>query len=156
MSESSRRLGWREWIGLPDLGLSRIKAKVDTGARTSCLHAFDLATFCRDGTEWVRFSVHPKQRDTEKVVQCEALLVDRRQVSDSGGHREERVVIRTQLQLGDWHEEELGDWHEEVEMTLTSRDSMRFRVLLGRSAIATGGFCVDPAISYQLGKKRRP
>lgn len=148
MNESIRRLGWREWVGLPDLALSRIKAKVDTGARTSCLHAFALASFQRDGSEWVRFSVHPKQGDMERVVACEAPVIDRRQVTDSGGHTEERIVIRTSLQL--------GDWQEEIEMTLTSRDGMRFRVLLGRTAIAHAGCCVDPAVSYQLGKKRRP
>ncbi len=126
---------------LPELGLPLMKAKVDTGARTSCLHAFDLETFKRDSADWVRFSVHPIQENTEEVVECEAPIADRRPVRDSGGHTEERIVIKTCMTI--------GDWRDEIEMTLTSRDDMRFRILLGRTAIVSGNFIINPALSYE-------
>lgn len=132
---------------LPDLGLPMIKAKVDTGARTSCLHAFALETSERDGADWVRFSVHPIQQNTDEVVECEAPIADRRLVRDSGGHAEERIVIRTSISI--------GDWKDEIEMTLTSRDDMRFRILLGRTAIVAGEFIINPALSYAQGDQRK-
>lgn len=137
-------LGWREWVELPDLGLSHIKAKVDTGARSSCLHAFELELFQRDGADWVRFKVHPEQGNEQKVVECEAKILDRRSVRDSGGHSEERVVILTTLQV--------GEWADKIEMTLTSRDNMRFRMLMGRTSISKAGFVVDPSHSYVQSK----
>lgn len=144
MTERLGQLGWREWVGLPNLGIPKLKAKVDTGARTSALHAFQVQPFTgEDGSEWVRFGIHPQQGSSDQEIFCEAPVVDRRVVTDSGGHQEERIVIRTLLTLA-------GDMFE-AELTLTSRDTMRFRMLLGRTAMA-GRFVVDPARSYVQGR----
>lgn len=141
-------IGWREWVALPDLGVAAIKAKVDTGARSSSLHAFDLERFDRGGHPWVRFSIHPIQRDWRTTVDVEVPLLEERQVRNpGGGGREEiRPVIRTTLEL-------MGQsWP--IELTLTRRDRMGFRMLLGRSAVR-GHFTVDPGRSFLAGKPAR-
>lgn len=138
-------LGWREWVGLPDLGIDRIKAKVDTGARTSALHSFEVEAFFEKGHRKVRFSMHPLQKNTDEVIECVADVIDQRVVSDSGGHREKRWVISTPIHIGD------EIWP--AEFTLTGRDNMMFRMLLGRTAIAGRGM-VDPALSFVQGKRR--
>lgn len=136
-------LGWREWAVLPDLCLPAIKAKVDTGAKTSALHAFEVEKFRRDGRDFVRFGMHPLQTTKDLVVECEARLIDERMVSDSGGHSEMRFVIETELVICQ------HQWS--VELTLTNRDSMRFRMLLGRRAMENRAI-VDPDASYLCGK----
>lgn len=139
-------LGWREWTSLPELGINRIKAKVDTGARTSALHAFEIRPFVENNIQRVEFKIHPWQYNKEKVVVCVADVLDERSVTDSGGHKENRWVIKTPLVLGQ------HSWP--IEITLTARDDMRFRMLLGRTAIR-GRAQVDPSRSYVVGKKRR-
>ncbi len=138
----SKCVGWREWVALPELGIGRIKAKVDTGARTSCLHAFRLEPFERDGQPWLKIWLHPEQRSDREHV-CYAPIIDQREVSDSGGHREQRYVIATDVVI--------GQHRLRAELTLTNRDSMRFRMLLGRRLLS-GNFIVDSGQSYLCGK----
>ena len=139
-------LGWREWVALPELGIERIKTKVDTGARTSTLHAFSLQPFHEEGRQKIRFDIHPMQHNTQKVISCVADVVDVRWVTDSGGHSEERFVIRTPIVMNNY------SWS--IEVTLTERDTMLFRMLLARSAIR-GRFMVDPARSFLMSKRKK-
>ncbi len=144
MDQKKIMIGWREWLTMPDLGIQAIKAKVDTGARTSALHTFGLEPFEKNGVLKVKFGVHPLQRRKDIEVYCVADVVDRRRVTSSVGQSEMRYVIRTLVALGKF------SWP--IELTLTSRKSMRFRMLLGRAAIS-GLILVDPAKSYLTGRK---
>jgi hypothetical protein len=137
-------LGWREWVVLPDLGIPAVKAKIDTGARTSALHAFFLEPFTENGVAKVRFRIHPLQKRTDIELTCVADVLDRRMVCDSGGHREMRYVIRSRIVI--------GTTEFEAEITLTDRDSMQFRMLLGRTALSDR-FLVAPDLSYRTGAR---
>lgn len=141
-------IGWREWVALPELGVARIKAKVDTGARSSCVHAWEIEEFSRGGEPWVRFLLHPIQRSINETVQAEARLLEYRPVRSSTGHQTMRPVIVTPVRLLD------QTWP--IELTLASRDEMGFRMLLGREGVR-GRFLVHPGASFFGGrpKKRR-
>ena len=132
-------IGWREWVALPELGVDRIKAKIDTGARTSALHAFDIHLYKKRGQDWVRFTVHPFQKNDSAILTCTCPIRGSRLVTNSGGTQEKRLVIETQLTLSTL------SWP--IEMTLTNRDQMGFRMLLGRTAMK-GRFLVDPGKSF--------
>jgi hypothetical protein len=138
-----RVIGWREWVALPELGIAAIKAKMDTGARTSALHTFCIEPFETNGQTRVRFGIHPQMKRQDIEIFCVADVVDQRLVRDSGGHEEKRYVIRTLLRFA-------GDqWP--IEITLTDRDPMQFRMLLGRTALRHR-LIVDPSRSYCTGK----
>lgn len=135
-------IGWREWIGLPELGLPPIKAKIDTGAATSSLHAFDVFRFRRGTTRYVRFSVHPLQRSHDDSQLIEAEVIEDRRIKSSNGQVEERPVIQMDLQIHN------RVWTADV--TLTNRDEMGFRMLLGREALRKR-FLIDPGRSFLAG-----
>ena len=144
-------VGWREWVSFPDLGIGPIKAKIDTGARSSALHAVAVERFRRRGQSWVRFNVHPEQRSPVGSTICEALVHDERQVKSSNNQSETRLVIRADVRLAH------STWGSEtwpIELTLASRADMGFRLLLGREAIR-GRFLVDPGHSYLWGRRKR-
>ncbi len=132
-------IGWREWVMLPEFGITGIKAKVDTGARSSSIHAVNIEQFDVDGITKVRFQIAPVQHDDQQLVQAEAKLLCQRTVTDSGGHQEQRPVVLTTVSLGD------TTWP--IELTLTNRDVMGFRMLLGRQAIRDR-FLVDSGHSF--------
>lgn len=136
-------VGWQEWCTLPKLHLPAIKAKIDTGAKTSALHAWEVNPFHRQGVLYVHFIVHPLQRNTHVTVHCTSAVVDQRTVMSSGGHKQHRYVIHTPIIVGD------HAW--EIEVTLTNRDAMFFRMLLGRDALK-GQSIVDPQKSLCQGR----
>ncbi len=133
-------LGWREWVSLPELGIKQIKAKIDTGARSSALHADKIMRYRQGGKDKVRFDLYPIQRNHQEAVSCSANLIDTRFVTDSGGHRELRYVIETTLIL--------GGLNLSIEITLTNRSLMTFRMLLGRKALQHN-YIIDPARSFR-------
>lgn len=139
-------IGWREWVQLPELGVFETKAKVDTGADNSSLHAFNVERVERDGVDYVRFEVHPKQRSRKPSIQCEAPLAMVKKVRNPGGRIELRPVIRTKLRVADVELDAL--------VNLTSRDEMGFRMLLGRRTVR-GRFVIDPGRSYLGARPRR-
>lgn len=136
-------VGWREWAAFPDFGIERIKAKVDTGAKTSAIHAFDIDVEERGGERFVAFSVSPEQRRRLPQIRCVAPLVGPRLIRCSNGAVEDRYVVSTHLKL--------GDRIFVVELSLAARDEMGFRLLLGRDALRKR-FLIDPGASFLLGK----
>ncbi|MDE0037042.1 MAG: RimK/LysX family protein [Gammaproteobacteria bacterium] len=141
-------LGWREWAALPEIGVPALRAKIDTGARTSAINARGIEPFDRGGKPWVRFTLRPDRRRAEDIV-CAASVTDVRVVKDSGGHAEERYVIETPLRIGERPEA----WS--VEITLADRAGMQFAMLVGRTAIRRR-FVVDPGRSFMTGKPASP
>lgn len=138
------RIGWEEWCDFPDLGLPAIRSKTDTGAKTSSLHADNLEVFQKDGQDYIRFTVHPIQRNRAITRICEAPIVDYRNITSSNGEREKRYVIQTTFKF--------GDHIFTSDLTLTTRYGMTFRMLLGKEALKAGKFLVDPAKGYIYGK----
>jgi ribosomal protein S6--L-glutamate ligase len=136
-------LGSEEWCSFPELGIPTIKARVDSGAKTSALHAINIAPFIKNDANWVKFDINPIQNNIKTIIHCEAQIVDKRIVKSSSGFREHRYVIQTSISTGE------TKWP--IEMTLTNRDSMGFRMLLGREAMS-GRILVDPEKKYLLGQ----
>jgi hypothetical protein len=149
MKENSTKtptiIGFREWIALPELKLPALKAKIDSGAKTSSLHAFEIKLIKKGGASFVKFKVHPIQKNTDLIVECISPLIDRRVVTDSGGHKENRYVINTFIQM--------GAVKKMIQLTLTNRASMKYRMLLGREAL--NQFYIDPSQSYLLRKTQK-
>lgn len=139
-------LGWREWIALPGWNVDYLKAKIDTGARTSSLHAFGLEWFDLAGSPWVRFEIHPWQRSTDDSVIAEAAVIATRDVRSSSGDVDHRPVVHASIVL--------AGLPLTAEVTLTRRDEMGFRMLIGREALR-GRFVVDPGVSYLGGRPDR-
>lgn len=145
-THSNTLIGWREWVSLPDSGVDWIKAKIDTGARSSSLHAYDVVEFDRDGEAWVRFRVKPWQDSQEDAITIERPIHDRRAVRSSSGHAQQRIVIRLNIRL--------VDREVPADVTLNNRDEMGFRMLIGREALRHG-FIVDSSQSFVGGKAPR-
>ncbi len=137
-------IGWKEWFSLDCLALPAIKGKIDTGAKTSALHAFNIESFYIEDIEYVRFDIHPIQKNQKLVRTCFARVEDRRMVSDSSGKKEKRFVIKSDVQV--------GERKIRIEITLANRDSMAFKMLLGREALKQLNMAVDVTKSFALGK----
>ena len=140
-------IGWKEWFSLDCIALPAIKGKIDTGAKTSALHAFNIETFYIEDVEYVRFDIHPLQKNKRFVRSCISRVIDRRMVSDSSGKKEKRIVIKSDLKI--------GDKKIRIELTLTNRDNMSFRMLLGREAIMQAKMIVDISKSFVQGKLKK-
>lgn len=143
MSQNKVIVGSEEWCSFPSLGIPTIKARVDSGAKTSALHAINIAPFIKEGENWVKFDINPIQNNVKTIIHCESPLIDKRIVKSSSGFREQRYVIKSEV--------EIGGSHWPIEITLTNRDSMGFRMLLGREAMS-GRVLVDPEREYLLGQ----
>ncbi len=140
-------IGWREMVALPALGLPSLKAKIDTGARTSALHAVDLVPFTRDGQDWMRFHIPDDAHEhIEQPTDCEAPLVDTREIRNTSGIPDPRPVIATRLLIGG------RKWT--IEVSLTDRSDMKFPIILGRTAIRRRRILVNPGRSYLLAPER--
>ena len=136
-------VGSEEWCALPQLNIPAIKARIDSGAKTSALHAINIIPFKKDGDPWVRYEVHPLQNDGKTSIHCESPVIDKRKVKSSSGAAEIRYVVKSIISIAE------STW--EIELTLTNRDSMGYRMLLGRQAMS-GKMLVDPEASLQLGE----
>jgi ribosomal protein S6--L-glutamate ligase len=145
--KDKKTIGWKEWFSLDCLGLPAIKAKIDTGAKTSSLHAFNIESFYIENVEYVKFDLHPLQKNKKLVRSCVARVIEQRMVSDSGGKKEKRFVIKSNL----W----IGERKISIEITLANRDTMAFRMLLGREAVKQLKMLVDPSKSFIQGKLMR-
>ena len=143
----NKTIGWKEWFSLDCIALPAIKGKIDTGAKTSALHAFNIETFYIEDVEYVRFDIHPLQKNKRLVRSCISRVIDRRMVSDSSGKKEKRIVIKSDLKI--------GDKKIRIELTLTNRDNMSFRMLLGREAIMQAKMIVDISKSFVQGKLKK-
>jgi len=137
-------VGWREWAQLPEFGVELIKVKIDTGAKTSAIHAFDISPFTYMGNDWVQFDIHPIQDNDLIIHTCACPLVDYRWITSSTGHRQRRFVIQTSLRI--------GGFSSRIEISLANRDEMGFRMLIGRNALK-GDLLVDPNHSFLLSHK---
>ncbi len=140
-------IGWQEWVRLPRLGVDAIKAKIDTGAATSAIHAWHIEPFEKNGEEWVSFELHPLQKNNRFVVPGQAKIKDMRPIKNSGGMVQNRYIIQTFMHIG------LMKWR--IELSLTKRDDMGFRMLLGRQALR-GRLLVDPENAFLLSSSDHP
>ena len=145
--KSKKTIGWKEWCSLDCIALPAIKGKVDTGAKTSAIHAFNIENFFIEDVEYVKFDIHPLQKNKRLKRSCIARIVERRMVSDSSGKKEKRIVIKSDLKI--------GDKKIRIELTLTNRDNMSFRMLLGREAIMQAKMIVDISKSFVQGKLKK-
>lgn len=136
-------IGWKEWCALKGLGIKSLKAKIDTGARTSSLHAENITPFLQDGESYVSFQVFPFQNNTIRVVNCQAKVIDERMIMSSNGQKELRYIIKTPITLGP------KTW--DIELSLSNRDPLKFRMLLGREALQ-GLVIIDPEITFFQGR----
>lgn len=144
---SAKIIGWKEWFCLASLGLPAIKGKIDTGAKTSSLHAFNIESFYIENIEYVKFDIHPLQKNKKLTQSCLAQVIDHRMVSDSSGKKEKRLVIKSNLKI--------GNIETSIELTLANRGSMSFRMLLGRDAVKQLKMLVDPSKSFIHRKIKR-
>ena len=145
MTELNAKLiiGREEWCSFPELGIHAIKARIDSGAKTSSIHAFNVQSFKRDKKSWVSFEIHPIQKNRRIVIKCEKPVIDKRAVKSNNGISETRFVISTPIKI------DKNTW--DIELTLANRDSMGFRMLLGREAMANR-IIIDPSLACTLGK----